>query len=280
MWSQSLNTVSHRETFLEETEMFWSQAEWLTRRVLHRSRKERVMKLAFLLGDLRFSLCPGAHKACGNGKWGAATACGEGSFLFCPADSQHESSVQSMPCPTAIRHSKWLKLAFLMLTPPGLNSCYVTFALTEQQKGWLQLRSLQTQSATQSPIKHKVTSHPAPMPLPSSPQAGRGCIPCSPTALCPAPGQPSITLPQPAPAAWPPPLAEQTSAHVSSKACSSLRCCHAAVSPGKDAEAELMFLPSYRVSSAPEQWECHGPVAQQATPPQLTQNKSGNEMTA
>lgn len=185
MWSQSLNTVSHRETFLEETEMFWSQAEWLTRRVLHRSRKERVMKLAFLLGDLRFSLCPGAHKACGNGKWGAATACGEGSFLFCPADSQHESSVQSMPCPTAIRHSKWLKLAFLMLTTPGLNSCYVTFALTEQQKGWLQLRSLQKQSATQSPIKHKVTSHPAPTPLPSSPPGRQRLHPLQPH--CPVP---------------------------------------------------------------------------------------------
>lgn len=64
-----------------------------------------------------------------------------------------ESSAQSMPCPTAVRHSEWVKLAFPTLTPPGLNSYCVSFALTAWQKGRMQLPSLQTQSATQSPIK-------------------------------------------------------------------------------------------------------------------------------
>lgn len=58
--------VSHRETFLEEQRC--SDPE---------IRKEKVMKLAFLLGSLRLSPSPGAHRAHGNGKRAAAVAQGD-----------------------------------------------------------------------------------------------------------------------------------------------------------------------------------------------------------
>lgn len=129
--------------------MFWSQAEWLTRKVLHRPRKERVTKLAFLLGDLRFSPRPGAHKAWGNGKWGAATACGEGSSLFCPERAVLKARPVLQPSDT-VSELSW---HFRPLHLQALIAIVWHLPWLQRQKGRIQLPSLQTQCATQSPIK-------------------------------------------------------------------------------------------------------------------------------
>lgn len=168
--------------------MFWSQAEWLTRKVLHRPRKERVTKLAFLLGDLRFSPRPGAHKAWGNGKWGAATACGEGSSLFCP----ERAVLKARPVLQLSDTVSELSWHFRPLHLQALIAIVCHLPWLHGRRDECSFHRYKHKVPRRAPL-NKVTSHPAP----ASPKGGRGCTPCSP-APCSCS---SITHPQPAPAA-------------------------------------------------------------------------------